>query len=428
MNMQRAASLTRRTCLQAFAGAAGLLLHGASAKVARRKHAVHSKHEKHAAKKIPFDEWVTAFRAKAEAHGITEATYARVMAGITPDMTGLKAIHEQPEFKEELWQYLNRRVSDWRIETGRQKAKQYADLFDRIEHDFGVAPSILLGVWGIESSFGDPVIQKNYMRPVFPSLAALAWAEPHRNAYWQSELINALTIVQRGWSTPQQMVGSWAGAMGHTQWMPEVWLHVGIDYDHDGKISPFGPPDDALGSTARFLVERGHYRRGEHWGYEVRMPAKLARGRARARSYAEWKKLGVLRADGEAFPRPDNKARPWLPVPGGPAFLLGANFFAVKSYNPSTSYALALCHLGDRCAGGKPFVQQFPGGERAPTVAEIEEIQRRLTALGYNTGGVDGRVGTQTMLAVQAYQRKIGMHPADGYAGVGLLARLRNGS
>jgi len=180
-----------------------------------------------------------------------------------------------------------------------------------------------------------------------------------------------------------------------------------------------------LATTARFFVERGHYRRGEQWGYEVRMPQKLARGGAR--SYAAWQAAGVTRADGAAFPRPNDTARPWLPEPGGPAFLLGANFFAVKSYNPSTSYALALCHLGDRCVGGGPFVQQFPGGEPAPTLADIEEIQRRLTALGFDTGGADGRVGTQTMLAVQAYQRKIGMEPADGYAGVGLLARLRAG-
>ena len=130
----------------------------------------------------------------------------------------------------------------------------------------------MLGVWGIESAFGDPIVAKNHMKPVFPSLATLAWGEPRRRAYWESELINALTIVQRGWSTPDEMVGSWAGAMGHTQWMPEVWLHVGMDYNNDGKISPFGAPDDALGSTARFLVERGKYRRGEHWGYEVRVP------------------------------------------------------------------------------------------------------------------------------------------------------------
>ncbi len=379
-----------------------------------------------AAKRMPFDQWIDAFRAKALAHGITAETYTRVMNGVQPDTTGLEAIHNQPEFTIQLWQYLNRATSDWKIAAGREKARQYAQLLTRIESDYGVEPAFMLGVWGIESAFGDPIVVKNHMRPVIPSLATLAWAEPRRRGYWESELINALTIVQRGWSTPTDMVGSWAGAMGHTQWMPEVWLHVGIDYDGDGKISPYGPPDDALASTAKYFVERGKYQRGEHWGYEVRMAGHTAVGRSRP--YAEWQQLGVVRADGEPYPRPKAKAKPWVPVPGGPAFLIGPNFYAAKSYNPSTTYALALVHLGDRCVGGEPFIQAFPGGERAPTLAEVQEIQRRLTALGFDTGGADGRIGSGTTLAVRNYQHKAGMEPADGYAGIALLARLRQGS
>jgi membrane-bound lytic murein transglycosylase B len=348
------------------------------------------------------------------------------MHAIRPDTTGLEAIHNQPEFSEQLWQYLNRATSDWKVTAGTEKAKQYAPLFARIEKDFGIEPAFMLGVWGIESAFGDPIVAKNHMRPVIPSLATLAWAEPRRRAYWEQELINALTIVQRGWSTPEEMVGSWAGAMGHTQWMPEVWLNIGIDYDADGRISPYGAPDDALGSTARYFVERGKYRRGEHWGYEVRMPHAIG-GKA-SRRFAEWQALGVTRADGGAYPQPNAAARSWVPVPGGPAFLLGPNFFAAKSYNPSMSYALGLVYLGDRCTGGAPFVQKFPDSEPAPTLAEIEEIQRRLSALGYDTGDADGRIGNSTTLAVQSFQRKIGIRPADGYAGVGLLARLRQGS
>jgi membrane-bound lytic murein transglycosylase B len=377
--------------------------------------------------RVPFDQWIDAFRAIALAHGISAETYMRVMSGIQPDTTGLEAIRNQPEFKEQLWQYLNRRVSDWRIIAGREKAKEYAALFSRIEVDYGVERSVMLGVWGVESTFGDPLVQKNHMRPVIPSLATLAWAEPRRRSYWESELINVLTIIQNGWAAPDDMIGSWAGAMGHTQWMPEVWLHTGVDYDGDGKISPFGPPDDALGSTARYLVERGKYRRGEHWGYEVRLPAKAGGGKV-SRSYANWQKLGVVRADGEPFPLPRAKAKPWVPVPGGPAFLLGPNFFAVHSYNPSMNYTLALVHLGDRCVGGGPFVQAFPGSERAPTLAEVQEIQRRLTALGYDTGGADGRIGNDTMVAVRNYQLKVGLEPADGYAGIKLLARLRQGA
>jgi membrane-bound lytic murein transglycosylase B len=359
------------------------------------------------------------------ARGITEDTYTRVMQGLRRDTTGLEAIHNQPEFNQKLWQYLNRVTSDWKIAAGQEKAKQYAPLFARIEKDFGIEPAFMLGVWGIESAFGDPVVEKNHMRPVIPSLATLAWGEPRRRAYWASELINALTIIQRGWATPEQMIGSWAGAMGHTQWMPEVWLHMGIDYDGDGKILPYGPPDDALGTTARYFVERGKYRRGEHWGYEVRMPR--SHGDA-SRTYAAWQALGVTRADGQPFPQPNATARPWTPVPGGPTFLLGQNFFAAKSYNPSMAYALGLVYLGDRCAGGAPFVQEFPDSEPAATLADIQEIQRRLTALGYDTGGADGRIGNATTLAVQNFQRKAGISPADGYPGVGLLARLRQGS
>ena len=222
------------------------------------------------------------------------------------------------------------------------------------------------------------------------------------------------------------MVGSWAGAMGHTQWMPKVWLHVEIDYDGDGKISPYGPPDDALAATARYFVERGKYQRGEHWGCEVRLAAHAASGHSR--TYAEWQKLGVVRADGEPYPLSNAKAKPWVPVPGGPAFLIGPNFIAAKSYNPSMTYALALVHLGDRCVGGEPFVQQFPGSERAPTLAEVQEIQRRLTALGFDTGGADGRIGTGTAIAVRNYQLEVGLEPADGYAGIKLLARLRQGA
>jgi membrane-bound lytic murein transglycosylase B len=370
-----------------------------------------------------FDRWIAAFQAKALAHGITAETYARVMSGLKPDPTGLAAIREQPEFNEQLWQYLNRRVSDWRIIAGRQKAQEYAPLLKRIEHDYGVAPSVMLGVWGVESTFGDPLVQKNHMRPVIPSLATLAWGEARRRGYWESELINALTIIQNGWSTAAEMNGSWAGAMGHTQWMPEVWLHLGVDYDGDGKISPFGRPDDALATTARYFVERGNYRRGEAWGHEVRAPEKA--GGKKSRRYAEWQKLGVLRADGQAFPLPEATAKLWVPVPGGPAFLLGPNFYAVHTYNPSMNYTLAIVHLGDRCIGAEPLVRSFPGSEPPPTLAEVQEIQRRLTALGFDTGGADGRVGNGTTLAVQAYQRKAGVNPADGYAGIKLLARLR---
>ncbi|HEY0328570.1 MAG TPA: lytic murein transglycosylase [Rhodopseudomonas sp.] len=371
-----------------------------------------------------FAEWRDGFRAKASAKGISDATYSRVMGAIEPDMTVFRQMQKQPEFNEQLWQYINRRVSDWRIINGREALKQHAALFARIERDFGVERGTLLALWGVESAYGDPLVQQNHMRPVFPSLAALAWNQPRRRAYWETELINALKIIDRGWSTPQEMRGSWAGAMGHTQWMPEVWLNVGIDYDGDGKVSPFGRPDDALGSSAKFLLTRGKVHRGEHWGYEVQGPGGAFSG---SRSYLAWSRSGVTRIDGEPFPDPQASAQMWIPVDGGPKFLLGPNFYAVKSYNPSMNYALAICHLGDRILGSPPFRQPFPGSERALTLAEVQEMQTRLSRAGFDTGGTDGRVGNDTMKAIRDYQLKIGLSPADGYGGLQVLAALRQG-
>jgi lytic murein transglycosylase len=371
-----------------------------------------------------FAQWRDRFREHALAKGISEPTWNRVMDHLEPDMSVFREIGNQPEFKEELWQYINRRVSDWRIIHGKEALRKNEALFSRIERDFGVERGTLLALWGVESAYGDPLVQQNHMRPVFPALAALAWNEPRRRTYWEAELINALRIVDRGWSTPEEMRGSWAGAMGHTQWMPEVWLNVGIDYDRDGRVSPFGRPDDALGSTARYLVDRGKYHRGEHWGYEVRANGASGRGN---RTYAHWTGAGVTRADGEPFPRPNASAQLWTPVQGGPSFLLGPNFYSVRSYNPAMSYALAICHLGDRILGAPPFIQPFPGSERALTLAEVQEMQVRLTRAGFDTGGTDGRVGNDTMQAVRDYQTKVGL-PADGYGGLNVLARLRQGS
>jgi membrane-bound lytic murein transglycosylase B len=406
--------LTRRACLSTALAACASLALGDQA----------------FAKRPPsFDRWVANFRARALRRGISEATYDRVMSTLSPDTSVFEQFRAQPEFTELLWQYINRRCSDWRVITGKDRAREYADLLARIEKDYGVDRYVMLGLWGMESSFGDVIVNRKYMRPVLPALAALAWGEPRRRSYWQAELLNALVIVDRGWVHARDTIGSWAGAMGHTQWMPEVWLNMGVDYDRDGHISPFGRPDDSLAGTARYLVERGKYRRGEAWGCEARLPdghRRLADNRT-WRTYAKWRELGVRRADDAAFERPGDQAKLWLPVDGGPAFLIGQNFRAVFSYNPSTSYTLALCHLGDLIRGDPPFRQQFPGGERVPTLAEVKEIQRLLNERGFSTDGIDGRTGSDTVKAVLAFERQVGMEPADGYVGLKVLARLRQG-
>jgi lytic murein transglycosylase len=376
---------------------------------------------------LPFDKWVERFRKRALSRGIPPAVYDRVMNGLKPDISVYALDRAQPEFNEKPWQYLNRRVSDWRISTGQERAKQYAKLLERIEAKYGVDRYIMLGLWGMESAFGDLITNPKHMRPVFPALAALAWGEPRRRSYWEQELLNALVILERGWARPGDMIGSWAGAMGHTQWMPEVWLNMGVDFNDNGKISPFGAPDDALAGTARYILQRGNYRRGEGWGYEVVLPKGVSPSTRGMLSIAAWAKRGVRRANGKPFPNGDEKARLWQPMAKGPVLLITRNFDAVKSYNPSNLYALAICYLGDQIAGEEPFVKPFPGGERPLTLPEVQEIQRRLTDAGFNTGGTDGRVGQDTMRAVRAFQIKAGIKPADGYPGLQVLARARKG-
>src|SRR3979409_465585 len=236
-------TLTRRALLRSGLGAGALLAHPFAA---------------FAAAPPGFDQWRDGFRARALAKGISEATWTRVMGRIEPDMSVFRQMQKQPEFNEQIWQYINRRVSDWRIINGREALRKHEALFARIEQDFGVERGTLLALWGVESAYGHPLVQQNNMKPVFPSLAALAWNEPRRRAYWETELINALKIVQRGWGTPAELRGHCSGAMGHTQWMPEVWLNVGMDYDRDGRVSPFGRPDGGAGSTRRALVNTCH--------------------------------------------------------------------------------------------------------------------------------------------------------------------------
>lgn len=256
-----------------------------------------------------FAQWVENFRARARGRGVSDATYNRVMSTIKPDTSVYALDRAQPEFREEVWQYLNRRVSDWRIRTGKERAREQATLLERVEREYSVDRYVMLGLWGMESAFGDVVVNPKHMRPIIPALSALAWGEPRRRSYWEQELLNALVIVERGWANPGDMIGSWAGAMGHTQWMPEVWLHMGIDFNRDGRISPFGPPDDALAGTAQYLLRRGKYRRGEGWGYEVRLPAGVSSESSAMHAISTWQERGVKQANDKPFARTNEQAR-----------------------------------------------------------------------------------------------------------------------
>ncbi|MBV5263664.1 lytic murein transglycosylase [Pinisolibacter aquiterrae] len=378
-----------------------------------------------------FREWIVAFRPRALGRGISAATYDRVMNSVVPETSVFKSDKSQPETIEPIWRYVDRRTNEYNVATGRKRIQEYAALWDRIEARYGVDRHLLCALWGLESSFGDLAVSTKYMKPVMNCLAALAWGEPRRRTYWEAELLNGLVIIDRGWAEPSGMIGSWAGAMGHTQWMPEVWLNMGVDFDGDGKINPFGKPDDALAGTARYMVERGKYRRGEAWGYEVSFDPGFDLGDADGKTrhtIAHWTARGMRRADGQPFPRSGDIARIWLPAGAkGPAFALLQNFYAVRSYNPSNKYALAICHLSDKIRGNGTFIHPWPTQERLLTLAETQEMQEKLTAMGFDTGGADGRAGEKTQSALQAWQKSVGMQPADGYPSDKVLERLRGG-
>ena len=346
--------------------------------------------------------------------GRPEARHQRVHrnpqpAGVQP---AALAIHQSPRFRL--------------AHPDRPGASEdYAPLLARIEKDFGVERSVILGLWGIESTFGDPLVKQNHSRPVFPALAALAWGEPRRRAYWETELINALRIVEKGWSTRRR----WS-ARGRARWgTPNGCRKSGSmsasTMTATARSIRSASPTMRSGA-ARAIWSIAANTGAANTGATRCAPPGADRTRLRA-AMRRGRRWGSRAPTASRFRNPNLTAKLWVPVAGGPAFLLGPNFYAIKSYNPSMNYVLAIVHLGDRVLGAGPFVQPFPGSERAPTLAEVQEMQKRLTAAGYDTGGTDGRVGNLTMLAARNFQQKAGLVPADGYLGLKLLAKLRGG-
>lgn len=374
-----------------------------------------------------FSRWVADFWPDANAAGISRATFERAFAGVSPDPEVLEKAEYQPEFVKPMWDYVERAVSDQRIETGRQMLHQYGPVLDSIERTYGVDRHILVAIWGMESSYGEVLENPKIVKNVVRSLATLAYADPRRARFGREQLLAALKILERGDIAPEKMTGSWAGAMGHTQFIPTTYEAYAVDFDRDGRRDLWGSPVDALGSAANYLAKSG-WVSGRSWGYEV----ALAEGfdfsladQETSMTLAEWQGKGVQRADGGAFLRPDEEAVLLLPAgANGPGFLLLRNHFVIKRYNNATSYALAIGHLADRLRGEAAFVQDWPRGERALSQAEVRELQQHLVRAGLYDGAVDGKIGPLSQAAIRAFQKRSGMHP-DGYAGAVLLERLR---
>lgn len=335
-----------------------------------------------------------------------------------PDPSVIQSLNYQPEFQKDVWDYLSSLVDKERVEDGIRAKRQWGDTLRQIESRYGVKPEHVLGVWGVESNFGQTLGKK----PLFESLATLSCFD-RRQSYFQGEYANALKIVQNGDIAPSDMMGSWAGAFGQTQFMPSTFLELAVDFDGDGRRDLVNSVPDALASTANFLDNRG-YRTGEPWGYEVKLPSSYwgVSNRKDKKSISHWRNQGLTLANGSPLPYDLSSAGLLLPAgKDGPAFLVGKNFDTFYSYNASENYALAIAHLSDLIASensnGTAFVTAWPTNDPGISRQQAKDIQQALLNSGYDIGEVDGIIGDNTRSAIQQYQSSRGVFPADGRAG-----------
>jgi lytic murein transglycosylase len=353
----------------------------------------------------------------ARAHGVSKATFDLAFDGVEPDPKIAELTRKQAEFVKPIWTYLDGAVSDQRVQRGREMAARWADTLATVEAQYGVDRRVVLGVWGLETNFGSFTGGKDVIR----SLATLA-AMGYRGTYFRDELVTALVILQQKHVSREAMKGSWAGAMGQTQFMPSSFMRFAVDADGDGHKDIWTSVPDALASTANYLHRNG-WKPGLPWGMEVRLPPRFD-WRVHKGSFAHWAALGVRRADGGPMPRA-GEAGLFLPAgANGPAFLVTANFAVIKRYNASDAYALGVAHLGDRLGGAGPIVAEWPVDEPPLDKAQRVELQQRLSAMGYDIGEADGRLGSKTREALRDFQARRG-HVPDGYPGPLALDALR---
>ncbi len=370
-----------------------------------------------------FQAWLVDFRPRGRAAGIKDRTMDAAFAGIHYDPAIIRLDSNQSEFSKQMWEYLDGAVSTSRIQNGQAALVTYNDALNRIERKYGVDKEVVVAIWGMESSYG----ANRGNSDVIQSLATLAY-HGRRQAMFEDQLIAALKIVQAGDVSPRGMRGSWAGAMGHTQFMPTSYLAHAVDFTGDGKRDIWSNnPTDALASTAAYLKDAG-WKKDRPWGIEVRLPRGFnyaVAGHGSERSVSDWTRLGVRDMAGQKVPN-FGKATILLPAGArGPAFMMFGNFEAIRAYNASDAYAIAVGHLSDRLRGQPGFVAGWPRGDRALASTEKMELQKRLTAMGFNTQGTDGKIGPKTVDAIRQYQVAAGLVP-DGYASEALLISLRN--
>ena len=366
--------------------------------------------------------WISDFRARASAQGISTQAFDAAFRGVRYNADVIQRDRNQSEFTKTIWEYLDSAASDLRVRNGQAALRQNERLLNAIEARYGVEKEVVVAVWGLESSFG----AFRGDEPLIEALATLAY-DGRRGRFFEQQLIAALKIIQSGDVAPSDMTGSWAGAMGHTQFIPTSYLAYAVDFTGDGKRDIWSDdPADALASTASYLANFG-WISGQPWGVEVRLPSGFDYTEANRRIQrlpSEWARMGVTGLNGRVV-RDYGDASVLLPAGAqGAAFLIFHNFSVIERYNTADAYVIGVGHLSDRIAGGGAIQASWPRGDRALVFGERQELQRRLTAAGHSTQGIDGRIGPLTIDAIRSYQRSQGLVP-DGYASLSLLMRLR---
>lgn len=368
-----------------------------------------------------YDAWVAGFYPRAKAKGVSNSTLNAAFKGSGYLPGVIERDGKQTEFTRSLDDYLAIAASDERVAKGKAALSANAATLQQIEQRYGVEPQVVVAVWGLESMYGE----RRGTIPVISSTSTLAY-HGRRGEFFEKQLVASLLIVQNGDVTPEKMTGSWAGAMGHTQFIPTSYQAYAVDFRGDGRRDIWSDdPTDALASTAAYL-QRSGWTHGQPWGVEVQLPAGFntgQTGRGTKRSPSQWAALGVRDMNGRVVP--DHGPASILIPEGanGPAFMVFQNFTVITRYNNSESYVIGIGHLSDRLVGGPPIRGAFPPDAQGMTIDDRRELQRRLTAAGFNTNGTDGVIGPDTKSAISAYQSRAGL-PVTGIATPALLASL----